>query len=175
MTADRITGDIRTTLSHDSAHKHVAGSAVYVDDIPTTDDTLVVLIGQSPHAHARISKMDLSAVAAADGVMAVLTHADIPGVNDCSPVYGDDPVLAEDDVSYVGQAVFAIVAETMRAARDALPLAKVEYETLPAILTIDEAMKAGSWLGPSVTMESGRSRRVPCAMPTTPITFRTCG
>ena len=41
MTADRITGDIRTTLSHDSAHKHVAGSAVYVDDIPTTDDTLV--------------------------------------------------------------------------------------------------------------------------------------
>ena len=86
MTADRITGDIRTTLSHDSAHKHVAGSAVYVDDIPTTDDTLVVLIGQSPHAHARISKMDLSAVAAADGVMAVLTHAEIPGVNDCSPV-----------------------------------------------------------------------------------------
>ncbi len=36
MTADRITGDIRTTLRHDSAHKHVAGSAVYVDDIPTT-------------------------------------------------------------------------------------------------------------------------------------------
>ena len=155
MTADRITGDIRTTLRHDSAHKHVAGSAAYVDDIPTTDDTLVVLIGQSPHAHARITSIDLSAVAAADGVVAVLTHADIPGVNDCSPVYGDDPVLAEDEVSYVGQAVFAIVAETMRAARDALPLAKVEYETLPAILTIDEAMKVGSWLGPSVTMESG--------------------
>ena len=155
MTADRITGDIRTTLRHDSAHKHVAGSAVYVDDIPTTDDTLVVLIGQSPHAHARITGMDLSAVAAADGVVAVLTHADIPGVNDCSPVYGDDPVLAENEVSYVGQAVFAIVAETMRAARDALPLANVSYETLSAILTIDEAMKAGSWLGPSVTMESG--------------------
>ena len=155
MKADRITGDIRTTLRHDSAHKHVAGSAVYVDDIPTTDDTLVVLIGQSPHAHARITGMDLSAVAAADGVVAVLTHADIPGVNDCSPVYGDDPVLAEDEVSYVGQAVFAIVAETMRAARDALPLANVSYETLPAVLTIDEAMKARSWLGPSVTMESG--------------------
>jgi len=155
MTADRITGDIRTTLRHDSAHKHVAGSAVYVDDIPTTDDTLVVLIGQSPHAHARITGMDLSAVAAADGVVAVLTHADIPGVNDCSPVYGDDPVLAENEVSYVGQAVFAIVAGTMRAARNALPLANVSYETLPAVLTIDEAMQAGSWLGPSVTMESG--------------------
>ncbi|MED5304584.1 MAG: xanthine dehydrogenase molybdopterin binding subunit [Pseudomonadota bacterium] len=155
MTADRITGDIRTTLRHDSAHKHVAGSAVYVDDIPTTDDTLVVLIGQSPHAHARITGMDLSAVAAADGVAAVLTHVDIPGVNDCSPVYGDDPILAETVVSYVGQAVFAVVAETMRAARDALAHAVVTYEPLPAVLTIDQAMREGSWLGPSATMESG--------------------
>ena len=155
MSTERIKGDIRTARQHDSAHKHVAGSAIYVDDISTPDNTLVVLIGQSPHAHARITGMDLSAVAAADGVVAVLTHADIPGVNDCSPVYGDDPVLAADVVSYVGQAVFAIVAETMRAARDALPLAQVDYEPLPAILTIDQAMQAGSWLGPSVTMESG--------------------
>ena len=155
MSTERIKGDIRTARQHDSAHKHVAGSAIYVDDISTPDNTLVVLIGQSPHAHARITGMDLSAVVAADGVVAVLTHADIPGVNDCSPVYGDDPVLAADVVSYVGQAVFAIVAETMRAARDALPLAQVDYEPLPAILTIDQAMQAGSWLGPSVTMESG--------------------
>ena len=155
MNEHRIGGDIRTPRPHDSAHKHVSGAAVYVDDITTPEDTLVVLIGQSPHAHAAITAMDLSAVAAAEGVVAVLTHADIPGVNDCSPVYGDDPILADGEVSYVGQAVFAIVARTMRAARDALPLAKVRYEERPAILTIDEAMKAGSWLGPSATMESG--------------------
>jgi len=155
MDETRISGDIRTPRAHDSARKHVSGRAVYVDDIIAPEDTLVVLIGQSPHAHARISAMDLSAVAAADGVVAVLTHKDIPGVNDCSPVYGDDPILAEGEVSYVGQAVFAIVAENMRAARDALALAKVRYEALPAILTIDQAMKAGSWLGPSATMESG--------------------
>jgi xanthine dehydrogenase large subunit len=150
-----ITGDIRTAREHDSAHKHVSGNAVYVDDISVPDDTLVVLIGQSPHAHARITGMDLSAVAAANGVVAVLTHADIPGRNDCSPVYGDDPILAEEVVSYVGQAVFAIVAETMRAARDALPLANIDYDELPAVLTIEDAMRDGSWLGPSVTMESG--------------------
>ena len=155
MNEHRIGGDIRTPRPHDSAHKHVSGAAVYVDDITTPEDTLVVLIGQSPHAHAAITAMDLSAVAAAEGVVAVLTHADIPGVNDCSPVYGDDPILADGEVSYVGQAVFAIVARTMRAARDALPLAKVSYEERPAILTIDQAMKAGSWLGPSATMESG--------------------
>ena len=65
------------------------------------------------------------------------------------PVYGDDPVLAVDEVCYAGQAVFAIVAETMQAARDALPLAKVDYEMLPAVLTIDQAMREGSWLGAS--------------------------
>ena len=155
MAGKSIAGDIRTAREHDSAHKHVSGTAVYVDDIRVPDDTLVVLIGQSPHAHARITSIDLAAVAAADGVVAVLTHADIPGRNDCSPVYGDDPILAKDVVSYAGQAVFAIVAETMRAARDALPLAKIDYDPLAAVLTIEDAMRAGSWLGPSVTMESG--------------------
>ena len=150
-----VSGDIHTARRHDSAHKHVAGSAVYVDDIRAANDAAVVLIGQSPHAHARITACDLGAVAAAPGVLAVLTHADIPGQNDCSPVYGDDPVLAVDEVCYAGQAVFAIVAETMQAARDALPLAKVDYEMLPAVLTIDQAMREGSWLGPSLTMESG--------------------
>ena len=155
MTAAAPSGDIRTALRHDSAHKHVTGDAVYVDDIRVPDDTLVVLIGQSPHAHARILDIDLARVARSEGVVAVLTHADIPGRNDCSPVYGDDPILAETVVSYVGQAVFAVVAETMRAARDALAHAVVTYEPLPAVLTIDQAMREGSWLGPSATMESG--------------------
>ena len=155
MNAATPSGDIRTALRHDSAHKHVTGDAVYVDDMRVPDDTLVVLIGQSPHAHARILEMDLSRVATADGVVAVLTHADIPGRNDCSPVHGDDPILAETVVSYVGQAVFAIVAETMRAARDAMSRAMVTYEPLPAVLTIDQAMREGAWLGPSATMESG--------------------
>ncbi|MEC7616375.1 MAG: xanthine dehydrogenase molybdopterin binding subunit [Pseudomonadota bacterium] len=155
MTAAAPSGDIHTALRHDSAHKHVTGDAVYVDDIRVPDDTLVVLIGQSPHAHARILDIDLSRVARSQGVVAVLTHADIPGRNDCSPVYGDDPILAETVVSYVGQAVFAVVAETMRAARDALAHAVVTYEPLSAVLTIDQAMREGSWLGPSATMESG--------------------
>ena len=154
-TGGGIDGDIRTPKRHDSAHKHVAGTAIYVDDIPTTDNTLVVLIGQSPHAHARITAMDVSRVAAADGVVTVMTHADIPGINDCSPVHGDDPILAAEVVSYVGQAVFAIVAETMQAARDALPLAEIHYQPLPAILTIEDAMRARSWLGPAATMENG--------------------
>ncbi|NBW06320.1 MAG: xanthine dehydrogenase molybdopterin binding subunit, partial [Alphaproteobacteria bacterium] len=108
-----IAGDIRTSLRHDSAHKHVAGTAIYVDDIATPENTLVVLIAQSPHAHAKITAMDLSAVAASPGICRVITAEDIPGRNDCSPVFGDDPVFADEEVSYVGQAIFAVAAETM--------------------------------------------------------------
>jgi len=165
ITSGQIKGDIRTALPHDSAQKHVAGSAIYVDDIPTQPDTLVVLIAQSPHAHARITGMDLSAVAQAPGICRVISAADIPGENDCSPVYGDDPIFAEDAVCYVGQAVFAVAAETMVAARAAIGLAKISYEELPAILTIDQAMQTGSWLGAAVTMASGDADAAIAAAP----------
>ena len=151
----KIVGDIHTPLAHESAHKHVAGSAIYVDDISVPDNTLVVLIAQSPHAHARIKAMDLSAVAAAPGICQVMSAADIPGKNDCSPVYGDDPVFADTEVNYVGQAVFAVAAESMKAARAAIGLADITYEPLPAILDIETAMKTGSWLGPAATMANG--------------------
>ncbi|MEL0062939.1 MAG: xanthine dehydrogenase molybdopterin binding subunit, partial [Candidatus Puniceispirillum sp.] len=150
-----ITGDIHSAQHHDSAAKHVSGQAVYVDDIVMPAHGLVVLIGQSPHAHARILRMDLTAVEAAPGIVRVMTAADIPGVNDCGPVVHDDPIFAVDKVCYVGQSLFAIVAETVAAARAALPLAKIDYDPLPAILTIDAAMEANSYLGPPSQMEKG--------------------
>ena len=136
-----ITGDIHTPMRHDSAHKHVDGSAIYVDDIAIPDNSLVVLIAQSPHAHARIIAMDLSAVVTAPGIARVISAADIPGKNDCAPVYGDDPVFADTEVNYFGQAIFAVAAETMAAARAAIGLAKISYEELPAIITIEAAME----------------------------------
>jgi xanthine dehydrogenase large subunit len=110
MTSSGIDGDIRQSKHHDSAVKHVSGRAVYVDDMATPANCLTVLIGQSAHAHAKITRMDLSAVAAAPGIVAVMTAADIPGVNDCGPVIHDDPVFAVDEVCYVGQSLFAIAA-----------------------------------------------------------------
>ena len=162
-----IDGDIRTPLRHDSAHKHVAGTAIYVDDIATADNTLIVLIAQSPHAHARITAMDLAAVAAAPGIVRVMSAADIPGKNDCAPVYGDDPVFADTEVNYVGQSVFAVAAETMAAARAAVGLAKISYEELPALITIRAAMRAGSFLGPAATMARGDADAAITAAPRT--------
>ena len=150
-----IKGNIHSALHHDSAAKHVSGQAVYVDDINMPTHGLVVLIGQSPHAHALIRRMDLTAVAAAPGVLRVMTAEDVPRVNDCGPVVHDDPIFAVKKVSYVGQSVFAIVAETMAAARAALPLAHIDYDPLPAILTIDAAMEVNSFLGPPARMKKG--------------------
>lgn len=147
--------EIHKPVRHDSAHKHVSGNAHYTDDLPLPQGTLEVLIAQSPHAHARIITMDLSAVAGAEGVVAVMSAQTIPGINDCSPVAGDDPVFASDVVSYVGQSVFAVAAVDMASARAALDLAKIKYEPLPPILTIDEAMQAGAFLGPAATISTG--------------------
>jgi len=73
-------------LPHDSAAKHVQGAAAYIDDIPEPAGMLHVHLGMSQRAHARIVSMDLSAVRASPGVVAVLTAQDIPGENDVSPV-----------------------------------------------------------------------------------------
>ena len=146
---------IHHPVQHDSAHKHVSGSAHYTDDLPVPQNTLDVLIAQSPHAHARIISMDLSAVSSAEGVVAVMTAENVPGINDCSPIAGDDPIFASDIVSYVGQSVFAVAAVDMASAQAAIDLAKIKYEVLSPILTIDEAMQAGAFLGAAATIETG--------------------
>ena len=124
-----------TETAHESAHLHVSGEAIYVDDIAELRGTLHAALGLSERAHARIKSIDLSAVRAAHGVVAVLTARDIPGRNDCGPILHDDPILAADLVQYIGQPVFAVVAETMIEARKAARLARIEYDELPAVLS----------------------------------------
>ena len=101
-------------MKHDSAVRHVSGSAVYVDDIREPEGTLHIAPGGAPVARGRIKVLDLDAVRAAPGVVAVLTAADIPGVNDVSPVKGDDPMFAENSVEFQGQVIFAVVAADAR-------------------------------------------------------------
>ena len=120
-----IRGGVNNAIAHDSAAKHAAGSAIYVDDIPEPAGTLHAAPGLSSRAHARIRSMDLAKVRAAPGVVLVLTAADIPGVNDVSPIgAGDDPVFAADLVEFHGQVLFAVIADSHIAARSAAKLAQ---------------------------------------------------
>jgi xanthine dehydrogenase large subunit len=145
---DAIRGGVGRTIAHDSAARHVSGEAVYVDDIPELPGTLHLHVAMSERAHARILSLDVSAVRAVPGVACVLTATDIPGENDASPVFHDDPVFAEDKVEYAGQSLFAVAADTIDAARAAAMLARVEYEDLPALITVEQALAADADLAP---------------------------
>ncbi|TWB53369.1 xanthine dehydrogenase molybdenum binding subunit apoprotein [Rhizobium sp. ERR 922] len=134
---ETIIGGVHSSPRHDSAHKHVSGAAVYIDDITEPTGTLHAGLGLSTVAHGILKSVDLSAVRAAPGVVAVLTHEDVPGVNDISPSYmHDDPVLAAGKVEFHGQPIFCVIAETREQARRAARLAKIEYEELPADIDI---------------------------------------
>ncbi len=115
---------VTASTRHESAHLHVTGEAVYTDDIPLPRDALSAAIGYAPAAHAALKAVDLTAVRAAKGVVAVFTAADVPGVNNYGGIKLDDPILATDLIEYHGQPVFVVVAETHGLARKAARLAR---------------------------------------------------
>ena len=156
---------VSAAITHDSAERHVAGTAPYIDDIPEPPGLLHLHVGQGARAHARIVSLDLTAVRAAPGVVAVLTAADVPGANDISPFAGDDPMFAQGEVRFLGQPLFAVAAESLPKARAAAALAVVEYEDLPALLTIAEARAAGAVIEPAQVMALGDADAAIAAAP----------
>jgi xanthine dehydrogenase large subunit len=131
-------------LQHDSAELHVKGAAHYIDDVREPEGMLHVAPGFAKDgARGTITSIDLSAVLSYPGVVAVLTAKDIPGVNDCSPSIGGDPILADGAIIFHGQVIFAVVAETRDAARRAARLAKIEIDAVEPIVTISDAMERG--------------------------------
>ncbi|XOZ34557.1 xanthine dehydrogenase molybdopterin binding subunit [Halomonadaceae bacterium KBTZ08] len=149
---DRAVG---TASPHESARKHVCGSAVYIDDLPLMPGTAHVATGQSPHAHARITHMDLDGVRHYPGVLDVVTQAEIPGKVDVAPVFEGDPLLAGEVVEFVGQPVFAVAAVSMEVAQRAAAEARIRYEPLPAQLSIEEALAADAHVLPPHQMRMG--------------------
>ena len=131
-------------LPHDAAFLHVTGQARYVDDIPLPSGTLHLAFGCSQVAHAAITSLVLDPVRNAPGVVAVLTASDLPHHNDVSPSPSPEPLLAENEVHFVGQPIFLVVAESHLAARKAARLGDISYNERPAILTLDQAMNANS-------------------------------
>ncbi|MEM6759039.1 MAG: xanthine dehydrogenase molybdopterin binding subunit [Pseudomonadota bacterium] len=131
-------------LPHDAAHLHVTGAARYVDDVPIPAGALHLCFGVSAIACGQITALDLDAVCAADGVAAVMTAEDLPFANDVSPSAHDEPLLATGEVHHVGQPIFLVAATSHLAARRAVRLARVDIAPSTPLLTIDEALAAGS-------------------------------
>jgi CO/xanthine dehydrogenase Mo-binding subunit len=97
---------------------------------------------RSPHAHARIGAIDLSAALTIPGVHAVLTHEDVPGAKRYGLEFPDQPVLAIERVRYNGEPVVLVAAEHPEQARRAAALVRVEYEPLEPIVDSERALEA---------------------------------
>lgn len=116
----------------------VTGKAKYTDDY-SFGGMLFARTLRSPYAHAKILSIDTSEAENLSGVHAVLTHKDIPGENIHGLVYLDWPVLCDDVVRYVGDAVAIVAADSEDIAEQALKHIKVTYEPLPVITTPEYA------------------------------------
>mgnify|MGYP001450154458 CR=1 FL=1 len=118
------------------------------DKVPA--DTLFIKFLWSPHAHAIIKSMDISAAEAMPGVRCVLYHGNVPRIPHTTAGQGYpepspyDTYMFDTKVRFVGDRVAAVAAESLEIAEKAVAAIKVEYEVLPAVLSLDEAMKTGA-------------------------------
>ena len=153
--------EIGVSRPHESAHLHVAGEADYIDDLPELAGTLHGALGLSPVAHGRLKGMALDRLRALPGVVAVLGAADIPGRNDCGSIIHDDPILADGELRYLGQPVFAVIATTRDAARRAAARAKdvLQIEPLPPVLSHQAAHAKGQYVLPPMHLVRGNARK----------------
>ena len=136
--------------------RFITGRGRYVDDIELPHQAHGVVV-MSPHAHARIKSIDTTRAKAADGVLAVLTGADVKAdkLGALAPPMPEDmggpkgfrsprAILEADRVRAVGDRVAFVVAETLLQARNAAELIEIDYEPLPAVIAVEDAVKSGA-------------------------------
>ncbi|CAG8450196.1 3393_t:CDS:10 [Diversispora eburnea] len=126
-----------------SALKQVTGEAIYVDDLPKQHGELYGALVLSQKAHAKIIKIDASIALEKSGVKGFFTAKDVPGDNKWGAVFQDEEIFASEEVHW--QVIGLIVADTQAIAQEATNLVKIEYEVLPHILTIEEAIEKNSF------------------------------
>ena len=153
--ADRpLNPKVGLEISHESADLHVTGTALYTDDLlGRTRNCLHAWPLQAPYAHATITRMDVEPAYAVPGVVRVLTAADVPGVNDAG-VKHDEPLFPEE-VMFYGHAVCWVLGETEDAARNGAEAIDVDYQSLPSLITVQDAIEAESFQGNQRTVSRG--------------------
>jgi xanthine dehydrogenase large subunit len=141
-TALRVAGQ---PVPHESAREHVTGEALYTDDLVLRfRRPLHAWPVLSPHAHALVKSLDAGAALSEPGVATVLTAQDVPGEGDSGSNRHDEP-LFPTEVLYHSQPVAWVLGETLDAAQRGAARVSVEYDPLPAVLTIEDAIMAGSF------------------------------
>src|SRR5258706_6896779 len=141
-------------IPHDSARGHVTGESIYIDDMPLAKNELLVDFFWSPVAHGRIRSLDLDAARSVPGVAALFTYRDLHH-NLFGPIIQDELLLAEDVVSFIGQPIVVIAAESREAIRAAKAAIAIDIEKLEPVFTIDDAKRKEQFIGKTMKMERG--------------------
>ncbi len=142
-------------IPHESASGHVSGAALYTDDLCLRYPNLLHAWPVTAlHAHARLLGLSTAAAMEVKGVHTVLTAADVPGENDTGSNRHDEP-LFPTEVMFHQQPVAWVLGETLEAARAGAAAVRAEYEVLPAIVTIHQAIDARSFLAEPLSMTRG--------------------
>uniref|UniRef100_A0A8C1K3J6 Aldehyde oxidase 6 n=1 Tax=Cyprinus carpio TaxID=7962 RepID=A0A8C1K3J6_CYPCA len=143
-------------MMHRTALSQATGEAVYCDDLPQTDGELFLVIVTSSRPHAKITHIDFSEALKLPGVVDVITAKDIPGKRFRTFTGYDEELLAEDEVTCVGQMVCAVVAESKAHAKRGAAAVKISYEDLQdRIFTVEEAIEKESFFLPRRQIERG--------------------
>lgn len=134
---------------------HVTGKSVYLDDIPVQKGTLQAAVLGSPIAHGKILGIDISKAQALQGVVKVFTHKDITGKNQIGGIIEDEPLFADHEVHFNGQAIALVVAKDEHTARKALKLIDIKFKEFDAIIDPRVAKEKGLLLIPPRTFRLG--------------------
>jgi len=134
---------------------HVRGTSQFVDDLAAPAGCLHAALVTSRVARGRIRSLDLGEVLASPGVVAVYTHRDVPGLNEVGHVLKDQPLLAVDQVEYIGQPLALVVAKSHLGAWQAAALGRADIEELPAVFDPREALAQGMIHGQKRILVSG--------------------
>ncbi len=147
-------------MPHDSAVGHVSGESIYIDDMPSAKNELLVDFVGSPVAYGHIRSVDYSEALKIKGVVACYTYKDLPGINKFGPIIQDEVLLCEDHSSFIGEPIVVIAAETRKALAKAKKAVKLVVEELEPALSIDAAIKKQDFLDKTYRIARGDAERV---------------
>jgi xanthine dehydrogenase molybdopterin binding subunit len=131
------------SIEHNSIRFHVSGESVYINDMKSSEAALKGHLVYSTKAHAKIKSLNCFRAKSLEGVVCILSHKDIPGENQMGPIAKDEACLIDDEANFIGAPIALIAAKDMETAYKAAQLIEIEYEELPAILGLEQAMEEG--------------------------------
>jgi xanthine dehydrogenase/oxidase len=142
-------------LSHRSSELQATGEARYVDDIPNPAGTLYAAVVTSTRAHAKIKNVNTAKCRQSPGFVAYFDHRDVRGSNHIGAIHHDEEVFVTSEVKHFGAVIALVVAHSHEEAVRAAKLVDVEYEDLPAVISIEDAIHANSFFGEPLELSDG--------------------